>query len=114
MRVSAKRGDTWSVDFVWTNESDGTAYDFADYLDVRLQLRVAAEDELPVLAAAVSTGELTVTLETGTVTMEIPAETMAELDPITYMCDMEVEFQNGVVVSTETFKVTVPADITRV
>jgi len=113
MRVSAKRGDTWSAEFVWTNESDGTVYDFTDYLDVRLQLRVAADDEEPVLAAAVSTGELTVDLELGKVSMEIPAASMAELDPISYVCDMEVEFQNGVIVSTETFKVSVPADITR-
>lgn len=105
--LTVKRGDTWVVQFSWT-QPDGAPVDLTG-ASARLQVR----DKLNAVRIDVSTTEGSLVInDGGRVNMVIAASTMQTMQPGSYKFDLEVTYANGHVQSTETLTLKVVEDMT--
>ena len=101
-----KRGDTWSLVFRWL-QSSGQPIDLTG-CEARMQIRHATSKKL----AAVP-DSLIIDTPTGSVTATFLVATTETVSPGTYLTDMEVEYVDGTVTSSDTLQIRVAEDITR-
>lgn len=100
-----KRGDTWRIKFSWVQE-DGSAYDLSECtatLQVRDQRgRLIGEPD-----------DIDIDVETGAVTVIFEPETTIAIAPGSYYTDLQIEFIDGEIRSSQTCILPVVADQTR-
>jgi len=106
-----KRGDTWISVFTW-RDSAGELISLAD-CTARLQLRDGSDKA--VVTASSDSGELTIEPggATGEVHVRIEAAVTALWPILSLTGDLEITWQDGRVLSSDTFFLPVEPDVTR-
>ncbi len=107
--ISVKRGDTWTVNFAYT-DSEGAPINLLG-ASCAMDLR-GLYDETVLMSLSDVSGELTINGAIGEIDLLVPYADMEPLGLGTYRADMEVTYPNGVRSSSETFGVDIVEDIT--
>jgi len=109
--IQLKRGDTWSLVAALTDDA-GDPVDLTG-ATASMQLRTRSEAPSATISASVDSGEVSIDAPAGEISIVFPPSATQEVAPTTYEADIEITYLDGTVASTETFFVTVLADVTR-
>ena len=108
--ITVKRGDTWTLQFIWERPDDTPLWTDVTGVSARLQARTSAGALR--ISASSEAGTMVVEAD-GVVDMIIPATVMAKVPIGLHVFDSEVTLAGGTVQSTETVELSVVEDITR-
>ena len=107
-----EQGATWSQSVQWKTGSPAAAVNLTGYT-ARMQLRTNVTASTAALALTTENGRISITANTGTVTLSISATDTAALTAGRYVYDLELVSGGGQVTRLIEGVVTVSAEVTR-
>lgn len=108
--IRHKRGDTWLMTFRYRNKNTGEVIPLTGYSG-RMQVR--DQEDNKILEATTRSGELIIDPLNGDVSLKIHYSVMENIIPGEYSSDLELTSPDGIRSSTDTFMLSIEADLTK-
>ena len=108
--ITAYQGASFDIQFAW--KIDDTPVDLSGYT-ARMQARRRADSVTAALTLTTENGRITLGDAAGTITLDVSADDMENVDAAEYVYDLELESAGGEVYRLLEGKFTVSAEVTR-
>jgi len=109
--LTIRQGSTWTQSIVWKS-SDGDPVNLTGYT-ARMQVRPVIQSETVIVALTTENGRIALGGSDGTLTLELDAETTADIEQASGVYDIELESSDGTVTAILQGRVKFPREVTR-